>query len=175
VVQLVDKPAKADMAAKSVSYPAPPNIKSTGSTPLAAPVGGGQRVMPRRSYTAAAYGSQSSGCAGFLALLIFLVFAFIAGLCIRHAVEHGGFLIVDLAKKYSERGESQAPAKPGSEKKEKGAQESPKSAPAPAPAPAPTTPAPAPTPEKPAEPAKPEGPKPESGAAGADKTMMNNN
>lgn len=155
VVQLVDKPAKAEAPPKSVSYPAS-DMKSTASTASVPAAGLPQRMPMRRSYTPTT--TQSSGCAGFLALLIFLVFAFIAGLCIRHAVEHGGFLIVDLAKKYSERGESQAPAKPASDKKD--AKDS-------------STPAPAQG--KPAEPAKPETPKPANGAAAPDKTMMNGN
>jgi predicted component of type VI protein secretion system len=147
VVQLVDKPVKAEAPPKSVSYPAA-DMKSTASTASVPAAGMPQRMPMRRSYTPT---TQSSGCAGFLALLIFLVFAFIAGLCIRHAVEHGGFLIVDLVKKYSEKGENEAPAKSGSDKKD--AKDSSK---------------PTPTP------AKPDTPKPVDGAA-PDKTMMNGN
>ena len=43
--------------------------------------------------------TESSGCAGILVLLAFLVFAFITGVCIRHANEHGGFLFWDIMKK----------------------------------------------------------------------------
>ena len=44
---------------------------------------------------------ESTGCAGFLIFMIFLVIAFIVGLHIRHAVEMGGgnVLFIDVVKK----------------------------------------------------------------------------
>jgi pSer/pThr/pTyr-binding forkhead associated (FHA) protein len=156
VVQLMEKPARPETPAKSVSYPAS-NMRDTGSVlPAAVPAAGIQRRVAPRHSTYVPRSSASSGCAGFMALLIFLLFAFIAGLCIRHAVEHGGFLIVDLVKKYTEKGDQSA-AKPGSDKdKEKGKdkKEAPKNSAAPE--------------NKPSEPAKPEG-------AAADKGAINNN
>lgn len=42
---------------------------------------------------------ESSGCAGFMTFLVFLILAFIVGLHVRHGVETGGFLTGDILKK----------------------------------------------------------------------------
>jgi pSer/pThr/pTyr-binding forkhead associated (FHA) protein len=112
VFQLVDKPAKSEAPPKSVSYPLP-DLKSTGTVPQATSAGpaGVRRIAPRRSYTPSSAYQQSSGCAGFIGLLVFLAVAFIVGLCIRHYQEHNSFLIMDLFKKYSEKGEHEAATK----------------------------------------------------------------
>ncbi len=49
---------------------------------------------------------KSSGCAGFIMLLAFLTFAFITGICLRYAKEHGGFLPLVLIEKLSEKSKS---------------------------------------------------------------------
>ena len=80
---------------------------------------------------------ESTGCAGFLTFLFFLLLAFLVGLHVRHGVVTGGFLLKDVMMKVREKTESgvEKPAEPG--KPAEGA-------PAPAPAtPAPVTPAPA--------------------------------
>lgn len=56
----------------------------------------------RRGYATTTY-TQSSGCAGFLILLLFLSLAFIGGLIVRHAVEHKSFLVIDLIEKVRDK------------------------------------------------------------------------
>ena len=91
------------------------------------------RVAPkpgaRRNYSATY--SQSSGCAGFIAILVFLVLAFVAGLFIRHAmVYEGRFLLTDAAQIFRDKffgNDSEAPAKDGDKdaKKESGKESKP--------------------------------------------------
>ena len=94
---------------------------------------------PRRSTRPVQQYEESSGCAGFLTFLVFLVLAFVVGLHVRHGVETGGFLIGDVIKKVRDK------ASDGVEKD---------AAPATKDAKEPATPAPAPAPEAGA-PAKP--------------------
>jgi hypothetical protein len=47
---------------------------------------------------------QSSGCAGFIAMLVFLTFAFVAGLFIRHYVQYDGrFLLTDAVQIFRDK------------------------------------------------------------------------
>ncbi len=46
---------------------------------------------------------RSSGCGGFIVLMAFLVFAFITGICLRFAKEHGGFLPQMMIEKFNEK------------------------------------------------------------------------
>lgn len=56
---------------------------------------------------------ESSGCAGFLMLLVFLSIAFLIGLCLRHYNETQGFLPLDLLTKMRSKSEGDAaPEKP---------------------------------------------------------------
>ena len=97
---------------------------------------------PRRSARPVQQYEESSGCAGFLTFLVFLILAFVVGLHVRHGVETGGFLIGDVIKKVRDK------ASDGVEKD---------AAPATKDAKEPTTPAPVPAPEAgaPAKPAAP--------------------
>ena len=68
---------------------------------------------PKSSARQAAQYQESSGCAGFLMLLVFLSFAFLIGLCLRHYNETQGFLPVDLLTKMRRNSEGDAaPEKP---------------------------------------------------------------
>lgn len=58
---------------------------------------------PRRSTRPVQQYEESSGCAGFLTFLLFLVLAFAVGLHVRHGVETGGFLIGDVIKKVRDK------------------------------------------------------------------------
>jgi hypothetical protein len=51
---------------------------------------------------------ESTGCAGFLTFLFFLVLAFLIGLHVRHGVVTGGFLLKDVMVKYRDKAESGA-------------------------------------------------------------------
>lgn len=66
-----------------------------------------------------AYYPQSSGCAGFLFLLAFLVFAFFTGICLRYAKEHGGFLPKVLFEKFSEQSRGKDASSMKEDKKDK--------------------------------------------------------
>jgi hypothetical protein len=91
---------------------------------------------------------ESSGCAGFLTFIFFLVLAFVIGLHVRHGVETGGFLTGDILKKIRDGASIEsnaAPATPGT---------------------------PAPSPAAPAAPAAPESsPKPAAPAPAAPSMM----
>lgn len=151
VVQLEEVPRREEAVPTPVSYPSP-------SAPVAAPTptfatsagpGSVRRPMPRPTgYRPPSDYEQGSGCVGFIGLLLFLALAFIAGMCLRHAKDHGGFLLQDLYKKYTNKSENAgdvAPAKPADTKPAEAAK----------PSPEPKTDKPA-EPSKPAEPAKPE-------------------
>ena len=69
----------------------------------------------RGSYSTATY-SQSSGCGGFIAILTFLLVAFVGGVFLAHAVKYHRFLLPDLVnsepvKKFLGN-DSEAPAGP---------------------------------------------------------------
>lgn len=84
--------------------------KKPGKVPSARPVRG---TRSRPTYP------ESSGCAGFLAILVFLALAFVAGLFVRHYVEYKRFLLTDLATKFRDTffgKDAEAPAKGGSKK-----------------------------------------------------------
>lgn len=46
---------------------------------------------------------QSSGDAGLVILLIFLISAFLTGMCLRHYQENGGFLLKDMVERFQEK------------------------------------------------------------------------
>jgi hypothetical protein len=99
----------------ALAQPAPkPGVRAPGARPVA------RRPGVRRSYSATA--SQSSGCAGFFAILVFLSIAFVIGLFARHYVAYDGrFLLTDVAQIVRDKyfgGEAKSPAKDG--KKESG-------------------------------------------------------
>lgn len=94
---------------------------------------------------------ESTGCAGFLTFLFFLVLAFLIGLHVRHGVVTGGFLLKDVMVKMRDKTEAGVEKHVEPEKPAEGAAPAPGAAtPAPAaPATPPATPAPganAPTP-----------------------------
>lgn len=119
-------------------------VASKFATSRSVPVAPGLRrsARPVQQY------EESSGCAGFLTFLVFLILAFVVGLHVRHGVETGGFLIGDVIKKVRDKAsdgveKDAAPATKG----EGTTPATPAPAPAPAPAPdasAPAKPAPAP-------------------------------
>lgn len=97
---------------------------------------------PRRSARPVQQYEESSGCAGFLTFLVFLVLAFVVGLHVRHGVETGGFLIGDVIKKVRDKASAGVEKDAAPATKGEGATPA---APAPAPdASAPAKPAPAP-------------------------------
>ncbi|WP_051946832.1 FHA domain-containing protein [Verrucomicrobium sp. BvORR106] len=101
---------------------------------------------PRRSSRPVQQYEESSGCAGFLTFLLFLVLAFAVGLHVRHGVETGGFLIGDVIKKVRDKASDGVEKDAAPAPKEEGKAPAPTPAPAPAPAPdasAPAKPAPA--------------------------------
>ena len=51
----------------------------------------------RTGYASTTY-TQSSGCAGFLIMLVFLTVAFLGGLFIAHAMKHKSFLLTDFVE-----------------------------------------------------------------------------
>jgi len=55
----------------------------------------GVRPGVRRSYSTATY-TQSSGCGGFIAILTFLLVAFVGGVFLAHAAKYRRFLLPDL-------------------------------------------------------------------------------
>jgi pSer/pThr/pTyr-binding forkhead associated (FHA) protein len=59
-------------------------------------------VRAQASHSTVIY-TESPGCAGFIILLAFLVFAFFTGICLRHVKEQGGFLPAILMEKISEK------------------------------------------------------------------------
>ncbi|RBP42487.1 FHA domain-containing protein [Roseimicrobium gellanilyticum] len=96
------------------------------------------------SYSRTVQYKESTGCAGFLTFLFFLLLAFLIGLHVRHGVVTGGFLLKDVLMKAREKTESGVEKHSEPEKPAEGA-------PAPSPAPAggaapaaPATPTPAP-------------------------------
>ncbi len=97
---------------KTASVPVQPlqsvNTPEAGGAKASAP-----RAIPRRtSRPAMPQYKESTGCAGFFMLLIFVTFAFVIGLCLRHYNETKGFLPVDLFTKFRGNGESDmAPVK----------------------------------------------------------------
>lgn len=98
----------------------PPDVARSGPVKGRAPAKGkGAARAPRRGYSKSTY-TQSSGCAGFIAVLMFLTLAFAAGLIIRHWVIYHRFLVIDLSKRVQERylgSDSEAPAgKPDKDK-----------------------------------------------------------
>ncbi len=84
---------------------AKPATKPAGRAAAGRP--GGRPVARRpgagRFRSTATY-RQSSGCAGFIAMLVFLTFAFAAGLFIRHYVEYNGrFLLTDAVQIFRDK------------------------------------------------------------------------
>lgn len=112
---------------------------------------------PRRSARPVQQYEESSGCAGFLTFLLFLILAFVVGLHVRHGVETGGFLIGDVIKKVRDK------ASDGVEKDAAPATKDAKETTTPAPVPAPEGGAPT----KPAAPSMMNGDAPMSNMAPA--------
>lgn len=111
---------------RGAELPKPDGIPkpAPGAKPKAGPKRGvrpGMRPGARGSYSTATY-TQSSGCGGFIAMLVFLFLAFVAGLFIRHYQTYPGrFLLTDAAQIFRDRflgGDSESPANTG-EKQEK--------------------------------------------------------
>lgn len=80
-----------------VELPVPDGVPKAPPKP---PAGKRLKKLPpkkgiRRSFSAATY-RQTSGCAGFIAVLTFLVAAFVGGVFIAHAVKYHRFLLPDL-------------------------------------------------------------------------------
>lgn len=158
VVHLVDPPRTIPAAVPLPSFSnvpagAPP-LPAKGSVPPPAP--SGAAAMARTSgvrgrspaYSRTVQYKESTGCAGFLTFLFFLVLAFLIGLHVRHGVVTGGFLLQDVLTKVREKTEAGVEKHVEPEKPAEGA------APAPANgAAAPATPAPTPAPATPAAPA----------------------
>ncbi len=82
-------------------------VKTTNGAPGLAPKPG-----KRPSYTLAT-SSQSAGCSGFIAILVFIIMAFVAGLCIRHYAAHPGrFLPADIMQVLRDRLSGGGPVAP---------------------------------------------------------------
>jgi hypothetical protein len=96
---------------------------------------------------------ESTGCAGFLTFLFFLVLAFLIGLHVRHGVVTGGFLMKDIMVKMREKTEAGVEKHVEPEKPAEGAASAAPSTPPAAQAPGANAPAPAPAPATPAPPA----------------------
>jgi hypothetical protein len=146
-----------------------PALPGKGSLPPPVAAGGGGRTPQQVAAMARTSGvrgrspassrsvqyKESTGCAGFLTFLFFLVLAFLIGLHVRHGVVTGGFLLTDVLKKVREKTEAGVEKHVEPEKPAEGAAPA-NGTPAPAtpPAtPAPGTNAPAPAPGTPAPPA----------------------
>lgn len=83
-----------------VYFKAPPERKEKAEAPeprKGGKVKPGAKPAGRRGYASATY-TQSSGCAGFLILLVFLTLAFLGGLFIAHAMKHKQFLLTDFVE-----------------------------------------------------------------------------
>ena len=90
--------------------------KASGSVSVSGTGGRGQQVaqVARASgvrgrspaYSRTVQYKESTGCAGFLTFLFFLVLAFLIGLHVRHGVATGGFLIKDVLIKVRDKTES---------------------------------------------------------------------
>lgn len=93
-------PTKAEPAVKAV-LPSPDFVAPAGTT---APSPTSRKAPAKKKVKRAAVPAQyreSSGCAGFLTFLFFVVIAFIVGLHVRHGVETGKFLLQEVFEKYS--------------------------------------------------------------------------
>jgi hypothetical protein len=105
VLQLKDAPV----------VPIVPVPKRSGGPPKqAVKPRGAPRPGARRSYSTATY-RQSSGCAGFIAILTFLLVAFTVGIILAHYVKYHRFLLPDVVNSEPVKkllgNDSEAPAK----------------------------------------------------------------
>lgn len=122
VFQFKEAPARR----KHIETPKPDGISKpapgSGARPGPAPKRGarpgmrpGMRPGARGGYSTATY-TQSSGCGGFIAILTFLLVAFVGGIFLAHAVKHRRFLLPDLINSEPVRkflgNDSEAPAGP---------------------------------------------------------------
>ena len=88
-------------------------VANAAAPALPLPLAASSVVRPRPAARPLPQYKESSGCAGFFMLLVFLSFAFLIGLCLRHYNETQGFLPIDLLSKARGNSESDAaPEKP---------------------------------------------------------------
>lgn len=90
-------PKKAEPVEKAV-VPTPDFAAAAAPSP--APRRAPTKKKAKKAVMPAQY-RESSGCAGFLTFLFFVVIAFIVGLHVRHGVETGKFLLQEVFEKYS--------------------------------------------------------------------------
>jgi predicted component of type VI protein secretion system len=186
VVHLVDAPrvpAAIPMPNFSNLPPGAPPLPSKSTSSVNPSAGGSGRSaqqvaqMARTSgvrgrspaYSRSVQYKESTGCAGFLTFLFFLLLAFLIGLHVRHGVVTGGFLLKDVLMKVRDKTETgvDKPTEP-----EKPAETAP--APAPAGGAAPSSPAPA-APANPAPGASAPAPGTPAPAEGGGAMMMDAN
>jgi len=104
--------------AKTANVPPQPPVSVNTPAPVAASFA--PRPIPRRTSRPVPQYKESTGCAGFFMLLVFVTFAFVIGLCLRHYNETKGFLPADVFSKLRGKGESDAaPAKEEPKKQDK--------------------------------------------------------
>lgn len=92
------------------------------------------------SYSRSVQYKESTGCAGFLTFLFFLLLAFLIGLHVRHGVMTGGFLLKDILIKVRDGTESSVEKHAEPEKPAEGAATTPEAGKAPANGAAPAAP-----------------------------------
>jgi pSer/pThr/pTyr-binding forkhead associated (FHA) protein len=95
--------------AKTTNVPPQPPVSVNSPAPSAASsMPRAVRAVPRRTSRPVTQYKESTGCAGFFMLLVFITFAFVIGLSLRHYNETKGFLPADVFSKLRGKGESDA-------------------------------------------------------------------